>query len=81
MEIVGSGGYGLVYFELNQPNRVTKLYYDLEACKSLRYEAVMHQKCRQIITSISDDSSRFLGVNVPEVYEVSTQRLLCSSSE
>lgn len=73
MEIVGSGGYGLVYFHLDQPKRVTKLYYDLEACKSLNYEAIMQRKCRQIVNSISDTSPKFLGVNIPEVYEVSNK--------
>jgi hypothetical protein len=68
MEIIGSGGYGLVIFDIEE-NKVIKLFYDINDCKALNKEALMQEKCREIIMNINDTSEKYLGVKVPKIYE------------
>ena len=68
MNILGSGGYGLV---ISKDDKALKLFYDIHDKKSMFYEAEIQEKCRNIIKGIKNKSKKytFLGVNVPKVYD------------
>jgi hypothetical protein len=67
MEILGSGGFGLV---VSNENKVIKLYYDINDCKNLFYESQMQRECRKIVNNIRLKSNKYtyLGINIPKVY-------------
>jgi len=70
MEIIGSGGYGLV---ISKDDKVLKLFYDYEDCKGLSNEAKIQKEIREIVLKINENNKnnpRYLGMNVPEIYEV-----------
>lgn len=70
MEIIGSGGYGLV---ISKDDKVLKLFYNLDDCKELFYEAEIQKEIRNIVLEINEnnkDNPRYLGMNVPEIFEV-----------
>jgi hypothetical protein len=68
MEILGSGGFGLI---VSNKNKVIKLYYDINDCKNLFYESQIQMECRKISKNVRIDSNKYtyLGVNIPKIYE------------
>jgi hypothetical protein len=70
MEIIGSGGYGLV---ISNESGVLKLFYDINDYISMKKEAELQNKIFEIALNINEkfkSDSRYLGINVPKVINV-----------
>lgn len=68
MEILGSGGYGVV---IGKDDKVLKLFYDINDCESLNHEVEVQIKCEKIINKLNFGyiNPRYLGVYIPKIYE------------
>lgn len=70
MEIIGSGGYGMV---VSSENEVFKLFYDINGCTEMLYESDIQTKLREIMINLNNkekNNMNFLGINIPKIVKV-----------
>jgi hypothetical protein len=70
MEIIGSGGYGMV---VSSGNEVFKLFYDINGCSEMLYESDIQEKLREIMLNLNNkekNNMNFLGINIPKIFKV-----------
>lgn len=60
MEILGSGGYGIVIGKDEEIDNeikplALKLFYDINDCNALKYEIKIQEKCKEILDKLNSN--------------------------
>lgn len=72
MEILGSGGYGLIIGNINNSKQALKIFYDINNSKDIEYEYSFQKRIYEIIQGLNyklTNDERYLNVYIPKIYE------------